>query len=432
MRFFRSLLPALLSVGALALVGCGDDSGSSGPSADGIESCLGEFPSLPADFSAAGYAAANADLAAYFCTDGACDGKEECRALAGHYVNNGAAEGRGYVPIAPSSSAAAPSSASGQPSAKANRIGFYPYYATSYGASKIDFSRYTQINLFSILLNADGTLDCSALDDNRMLDVASSARNAGLKVFVSIGGDSRSTNMNTVFANEALRGTFVNAVKDYLVGNGYDGIDIDWEYPKSDAEAAGLSATLKALHGLLAPAGKLVSVDLPTHLHMNDGSAVIHADFGADVDQINVMTYDYVFTGYQPTDPLDKTIETMDYWRNAGLPANKLNIGMPFYGRNCINGSNNCAAISWYQYYLDGINGKWTWPKMPYFLSEGDRLAKVDYLASNGLAGVLYWAINQDVPLDESGFPLGGLGGADSVKYRLAQWWDEQLAAKGR
>ena len=107
MRSFGMTCMALLSVGALALVGCGDDSGSSGPSGPAIESCLGEFSTLPADFSAAGYAAANADLAAYFCTDGACDGKEECRALADHYVNNGAAEGRGYVPLAPSSSAAA-------------------------------------------------------------------------------------------------------------------------------------------------------------------------------------------------------------------------------------------------------------------------------------------------------------------------------------
>ncbi|MBO7500528.1 MAG: hypothetical protein J6T45_04170 [Fibrobacterales bacterium] len=95
-----------LLAGAGLLVACGESGGSSPtPVQGGIDSCVGEYAGqIPADFSASGYAAANPDLAAAICIDGACDGADECRDLVRHWVNYGQGEGRTYdAPVVPSS-----------------------------------------------------------------------------------------------------------------------------------------------------------------------------------------------------------------------------------------------------------------------------------------------------------------------------------------
>ena len=102
--------PLFGTLGLLAgiglLVACGGSGGSSpSPVQGGIDSCIGEYAGqIPADFSASGYAAANPDLAAAICIDGACDGADECRDLVRHWANYGQSEGRTYdAPVVPSS-----------------------------------------------------------------------------------------------------------------------------------------------------------------------------------------------------------------------------------------------------------------------------------------------------------------------------------------
>ena len=439
MRSFGMTCMALLSVGALALVGCGDDSGSSGPSGPAIESCLGEFSTLPADFSAAGYAAANADLAAYFCTDGACDGKEECRALADHYVNNGAAEGRGYVPLAPSSSAAAPSSASGNPGGKANRVGFAPYYG-KLGADEIDYSRYTHLVLFSATVNADGTVNTAQLDSppggdfyqTRMTQLIERARSAGIKLFYTIGGSGRSQNMGTVFADASLRATFVASAVAYAQSKGLQGIDIDWEFPKTDAEDNAMVETLRDLSAAAHAAGLQVSVDIPTHRHIELGSAKLDPAFAQYADIVNVMTYDYAtLKEYKIHDTYDMASATMDYWIGLGIPASKMNFGLAMYGRDCTTAKTDgqCKDMSWTDYYVANLNPtNFTGVYKYYFEDDAGRVQKADYIKSHNLAGVLYWEIDHDYPLSDGSFPMAG---STLVTKRYAALWDELLSARG-
>ena len=141
------------------------------------------------------------------------------------------------------------------------------------------------------------------------------------------------------------------------------------------------------------------------------------------------MTYDYIYSGYMPTDPVDKTMATMDHWINSGLPAPKMNMGMPFYGRDCSLGSSNCIAISWYEYYQQSLTKTWTWPKQPYFLDEEGRVQKANYINVLNLAGVHYWNVDQDIPLTDASFPMPG---STLVTKRYAALWDELLESYGR
>ena len=453
MRKTLRLSAFAVSVLSAALFSCGGGGGGgTTPSNDGADACMGDYYGrIPGDFTASGYAAANADLVAYFCADGACDSRAECVSLVEHYLDHGAAEGRSYAaPVV--SSQAQPSSASGQPSARANRIGFVTFY-NALRAEEVDFARYTQFNAFGATVNADGSLNTSDIDAATMFQATiAEGRNRGLPVLLTVGGDGRSGNMSSVFGNDGLRQTFVSSALAYVQAKGWQGIDIDWEFPSTDGDDAALTATLKALHDAFAPHGLKVSIDMPTDLHISMGKAKIKPDFASYVDQINVMTYDYVATGYGPHDPNDKVFATMDYWLEQGLPANKLNMGIAFYGRDCRNGGTTSAPqIAWKKAYYEtcmnvenadnclgdrsgAFRARTYWVYGGAFVDNVLTLVdgwaeRADYLATKNLAGVLYWEVSQDIPLNDTSFP--GLT-QSSLNFRIATHIDELLQARGR
>ena len=63
----------------------------------------------------------------------------------------------------------------------------------------------------------------------------SSAHARGKAVIVSIGGaypPNLADQFATIAADPALRSTFSQNIVNYLQTKGYDGVDIDWEFPK--------------------------------------------------------------------------------------------------------------------------------------------------------------------------------------------------------
>jgi chitinase len=57
------------------------------------------------------------------------------------------------------------------------------------------------------------------------------AANPGLRTVISIGGWTWSTTFSDIAATPASRTTFCQSAVDFAVKWGFDGIDLDWEYP---------------------------------------------------------------------------------------------------------------------------------------------------------------------------------------------------------
>jgi chitinase len=182
-------------------------------------------------------------------------------------------------------------------------------------------------------------------------------RNRNLKVLLSIGGWTYSSNFARPAADPALRANFARTAVQLLKDRGFDGLDVDWEYPKDAQEAQHMVDLLRALRAEL----DAYAASLPGSPHFlltiaapagTENYQKLKLDqLGVVLDFINLMAYDYAGSwdgtcGHQAnlypsknnpgTTPFSTDQAVRDYIRH-GVPPRKMVIGMPLYGRAFCN-----------------------------------------------------------------------------------------------
>ena len=211
------------------------------------------------------------------------------------------------------------------------------------------------------------------------------AAHPGLKIEISLGGWTKSTWFSKLAATPERRQAFVSAcidtfIKGNLPGGGwpesaggigaaaclFDGIDLDWEYPTQVAggnvdvsPADKHNATLlaaefrKQLDAYGAQTGKhyLLTAAMPAATSATKYYEL--SAFSKYLDWDNIMAYDYnvpggnsaapdTLFGHDPRDPNAddwtwNTTGTVANYLLHGVPANKIVVGVPFYGNQYIN-----------------------------------------------------------------------------------------------
>lgn len=179
-----------------------------------------------------------------------------------------------------------------------------------------------------------------------------------LRTLISVGGWGGSAPFSDIALTDESRTRFAKSCATYLQSCGFDGIDVDWEYPTGDAAGKGkgrpedtrnLTLLLKSIRASLDEQGKsdgkkyLLTIAAPAG---PQNIVKIELDkIHPFLDWINVMTYDYT-GGWSPitsfnaplapasTDPRASlsVATTMQAYLSAGVPAEKLVMGVPFYG----------------------------------------------------------------------------------------------------
>jgi chitinase len=164
-----------------------------------------------------------------------------------------------------------------------------------------------------------------------------------LLVLISIGGFSHSTHFAAAAA-AATRVHFAQSCVRFMRQNGFDGIDIDWEFP-GPADSDNFTALLKELRSQLDDQGAsdgrdyLLTIAAPAGPGniANLQLALIHPF----LDWINLETYDFVIASSPKTNfvapllthegDLNVTAAVNSYL-GAGVPADKIVLGVRFVG----------------------------------------------------------------------------------------------------
>lgn len=230
-------------------------------------------------------------------------------------------------------------------------MGYFAAFAQMEVAD-VPFDRLTHITHAFLTADEEGKLITGKEVPNRELTTAAHQRN--VQVILSLGGGNTTAAMREITADPQRIAKYVNEVVKLVVDNQYDGIDIDWEFPRTEAEKAQFVALVKAFRAKLNEVARTNKRPQPYLLTAAVSSTSYfgkYLDIDAvlgDLDWLNVMTYDFsgpwdrVVAHNSPLTPSENdpgrewrsVTSAMEYWQDErGVPAAKLVMGLPFYGR---------------------------------------------------------------------------------------------------
>lgn len=176
--------------------------------------------------------------------------------------------------------------------------------------------------------------------------------NPDVKTMIAIGGwNEGSSKYSQVMANPSRRAKFVNSVVDFVLKYGFDGFDVDWEYPNQRGgkpeDKQNYVALLKELREKFDKHGLLLSAAVGAAESSASQSYNI-AEMSKYLHFINLMSYDlhgawesttginaplYPKKGASGNNAKLSVDAAIKYWLAQGAPAEKLILGVPFYGR---------------------------------------------------------------------------------------------------
>jgi len=305
------------------------------------------------------------------------------------------------------------------------------------------------------------------------------AKHPNLKAYISLGGWTWSKWFSKAAATYALRKQLVaSCINLYIKGNlpfdsagnaggegsgagVFDGIDIDWEFPGGGGQPYNnVDANDKANYTLLlqefrrqldaygAQTGKRYALTAAIGSGGDKIANTDPAEYSKSLDWINVMTYDF-HGGWEPTGPTDfqshlypdpdspnaKTDVGRSYNVDTavktllakGVPASKIVVGIPFYGRGWTGVQAGPKGDGLYQTatkpapgtYELGIEDykvlksrpgtvrehpitrqSWKYDGSTFWSYDTPAVVrvKVNYAKQNNLRGVFSWALDGDSP----------------------------------
>ncbi|WP_165040847.1 glycoside hydrolase family 18 protein [Dysgonomonas sp. ZJ709] len=314
---------------------------------------------------------------------------------------------------------------------------------------KVSANKITHINYaFVNVVDGKAVLTNEATDtiNFRKLNLLKE-KNPDLKILISLGGWGWSKNFSDAVLTAEGREAFSQSALDIMTTYKLDGIDIDWEYPAIPGDDGNIYRPEDKQTYTLMFASLRAKLDSVTKI-TNEPYLLTTATGGFSkflentemgkaqeyLDYVNIMTYDaqsseiaihhtnlYASDSYEPKRSADLIVQE---YIKAGVPANKLVMGIAFYGRTFklkddatkglgdkVEKQVSGKGFTYIKDSLENRNGyAKSWDSIahaPYLFNSGEKLfvtyddeqsvkAKCEYVLQNGMAGVMFWEYSSD------------------------------------
>ena len=189
-----------------------------------------------------------------------------------------------------------------------------------------------------------------------MADTVCLMRRAGLQVIPTMTDGTDKLVLSEYLSNATTRTTLVKTIVELVMKNNFDGIDLDYEgFAFVDGNSTWSKtaprwvAFVKELSVALRVNNKLLSVSTPYLYNPNEAQkgyfVYAWAEIATSIDRLRIMTYDYSVAKPGPMGPLSWTEKTIQYAISV-MPASKVYMGLPGYGRDWITSVNGKCPTS--------------------------------------------------------------------------------------
>jgi len=247
----------------------------------------------------------------------------------------------------------------------------------------------TDLVIFSAAAGDDGAIDLGSLSRFPWAKARQLKKESRTRLILCVGGWGRSKGFPGVAANAAKRKAFAESAVRICLERRLDGVDLDWEHPKNAAEEQGYGKLLAELHAAFEPHGLLLSATIAGWQNLTEEAV-------AAVDAVQLMSYDH--NGRHST--LEDAAKDVQKLLDRGVPASKIVLGVPFYGRGI---TDRDKAVTWRQIVekekpganVDEVNGV-------YFNGPETIRKKTRLAIEKGLQGMMVWELGQDAPGQDS------------------------------
>lgn len=252
----------------------------------------------------------------------------------------------------------------------------------------IPFTKLTHINYAFLIPNDDGTF-LPLTNAWKIKGLVARGHQNNVRTLISIGGWGWDKQFEKVASDPQKRAIFISETLKVVNAYGFDGVDIDWEYPDPGESAQYFAALIRELRAALPE--KLLSAAV---ISSGDEFGLgIPTECFSVLDFINVMAYDE--PGHAT---MDQFTRSLDYWVARGLPSEKLVLGIPFYSRpgeipyrKLVQSDPSAAQSDVYNYNgsEERYNGLAT-------------VTKKTLVARQRASGVMFWTLELDASGDAS------------------------------
>lgn len=247
----------------------------------------------------------------------------------------------------------------------------------------VELEPVTDLIYFGLSVPEEGVLALDAVPADHQRRLARIKERFGCRVLLCLGGWERSQHFAQVAHDPVRRAALVASLVELCLTHGFEGVDFDWEHPHGEREIADFALLVEETAAGFAERGLIVTF-------AQAGWQSLGPRVYAAADRVHLMSYDQ----QHPQATMAHVREEVARLIERECPAEKIALGIPFYGRNP-----DRAAMT----YANLIQGREPAPDNDeidgYAFNGPDTVAeKTRYALEGGLAGVMVWELTQDAP----------------------------------